>query len=208
MKKLTIIAMLLLGLAACDDSSTYGTGPEKGERGEQGIQGPRGATGEKGDKGDVGPAGPKGEDGLHGTNGKDGKDGLTGQTGPVGPQGPKGDTGAVGPKGEPGESAIKPQVYLTPTYGKCVKLMSGVYMKNEGEKADFYNNSSCSHGTNDSGVYCDNVTDGELGGNDREVCTIIFSNQKMYRYTIVGRDEDMCVVEETFVDLPAYKRLD
>ena len=168
----------------------------------------------------VGPQGPQGIPGES-IEGPEGTQGIPGVSivGPQGPFGPKGMTGAsgqsivgpVGPKGNPGEdgvNAIKPQVYLIPTRGKCVQLDSGIYVENEGDVADFYKTSSCNHGSNDSNVYCNNVTDGEVGASDREVCTVIFSNQKMYRFTIVGRGSDMCVVEETFVDLPAYKLLD
>lgn len=200
--KLSIIIVALAMLVGCKSRSRFTSGPVT-VKGDQGIQG------------ETGPSGLRGEQGLPGINGKDGLDGLQGDRGVPGPAGPKGDkglpgqsiTGPTGPAGKNGKNAIKPQIYLIPTYNKCVKLMSGVYVKNEGRVADFYNNSNCSHGTNDDGVYCNDVVDGERGGSDREVCTVVFSNQKMYRFTVVGQDDDMCVVEETFLDLPAYKTL-
>jgi len=208
--KLLLICSIALLFVGCKADSKFGTGggetekevPVKGEKGDQGLKGDTGA------KGDTGPKGMQGESGPIGPQGNDGAVGATGATGPRGATGSPGSNGRDGIDGKDGENAIAPQVYLTPVYNKCVKLMSGIYMKNEGDKADFYNNSSCSHGTNDDGVYCNNVTDGELGGDDREVCTIVFANKTMYRYTIVGRGEDMCVVEEKFINLPNFKTLD
>lgn len=122
-----------------------------GPQGEQGEPGPQGATGPRG------PVGPKGDKGDRGGQGTKGDKGDKGERGPVGATGPKGD------KGDPGEDGDE-CVYLTiqalPNHGECVYLGHDIWVENEGNKVDVYNNDQCDHNPAPFDAYCDNLKPG------------------------------------------------
>lgn len=91
---LTVVALLVVPLAACDqltDEEIAELKVElKGEQGPEGLEGPGG------------PAGPEGPEGSAGPEGAIGSTGSTGATGPAGPAGPEGAKGSRGSKGSTG----------------------------------------------------------------------------------------------------------
>ena len=178
-----------------------------GQDGKNGLNGKNGAQGPKGDKGDkgmTGAQGPKGNTGATGKQGPQGKQGIQGPKGATGSQGPKGADGKDGKNGVDGNDTIKTQVYLVPTYGKCVKLAPGIYAKNEGDHADIYNNDECRHSGGNRIAICNDLTDAEDTDKytQNEVCEVIRSTE-IYQYTIQGQDSDLCIVQRHYTNLPA-----
>ena len=48
-------------------------------------------------------------------------------------------------------------VFSIPVVGECTQLNDGVWIENEGNKADIYNNSDCNHNPLPKTAYCDNI---------------------------------------------------
>jgi len=77
------------------------------------------------------------------------------------------------------DEALK--IYQTPTEGACVQVGEGVYVENEGSKADVYNNDQCNHSPEPNAAICDNLTPGH-------VCYAGTT-----QYSIQGTEDDMVV---------------
>lgn len=138
--------------------------------GSDGAAGKDGADGAKGDKGERGAVGATGAQGRTGATGARGATGATGQTGAQGRQGDQGVAGADGRDGNDGKdgadgrNGVVLSTTLAPVAGVCHNLAPGVWAKNEGMKADVYDNNQCSHQGpvgkyDDNGTICNNVSD-------------------------------------------------
>lgn len=163
--------MLVLAVVGCKkDEANYNNNPgavgPTGEVGATGPQGPQGLQGDPGVQGPIGPqgsigltgaAGPQGVQGIQGVAGAKGATGATGPQGATGPTGPAGAAGATGPTGLTGPKGVITKITSIPTGGQCVNLGDGIYVENEGDHADIYNNSSCDHGPNPKKAYCDDM---------------------------------------------------
>ncbi len=193
MKKLIMLIAVMTVLVGCDDETATATARDgvqgiqgeqglQGETGEQGLQGEKGETGLTGATGLTGKTGAKGETGQAGQNGKDGESCTIKATangalitcangvqvalknGEDGKDGEDGQDGQDGKDGEDGSDGSVLSTTLAPVAGVCHEVAPGIFAKNEGFKADVYNNDQCSHlgdvGTySDAGTICNNVSD-------------------------------------------------
>lgn len=157
----------------CPENTTFlanGTAGADGKDGINGTNGVDGATGATGATGLTGATGATGSQGIQGVAGRTGAQGATGAQGEQGKTGAQGETGARGvagkdgADGKDGSDGVILSTTLAPVAGVCHLIAPGVWAKNEGMKADIYNNDQCSHlgpvGTySDAGTICNNVSD-------------------------------------------------
>ena len=81
------------------------------------------------------PEGTPGVDGTDGLNGSDGVDGLPG---------------------------LIHTSFAIPTHGACYQVAPGLYVENEGDHVDVYNNSDCAHSPAPKKALCNNVYEQEV----------------------------------------------
>ena len=167
-----------------------GTNGTDGVDGVDGANGLNGQDGKDGADGQDGLNGTNGRDGASGVGiqssrvvngdliitytdgsvvnagrvkGDTGATGSTGATGAAGQNGTNGINGTNGADGQDGADAVILSTTQMPVAGVCHMIAPGVWAKNEGMKADIYNNNDCSHqgdvGTyNDNGTICNNLS--------------------------------------------------
>ena len=177
--KVIILIMCLVLLAGCNkDEATVNTG-SGGVAGPAGPTGPTGEAGVVGLQGEQGIQGPQGIQGLTGATGAAGSQGLTGATGS------NGQTGAIGPQGLAGATGAKgviAKITQINTQGVCIHLGDSIYVENEGDHADLYNNSTCDYSPNPKKKYCDNMKT-ESNNLESIACRVglrVFTIQKTY----------------------------
>lgn len=82
-------------------------------------------------------------------------------------------------------------IYDIPTRGQCVDLGDGVYVENEGNEADIYNNDDCDHGPGSKKVLCDDLK--SSNGKSESVCWV-----GRRQFSILGNGLDMKLYEIDF----------
>ena len=147
-------------------TGAQGAKGDKGDAGHNGLNGAQGIQGIQGIQGATGARGAQGIQGLTGATGEAGKQGIAGVAGSNGQDGKDGQDGADGTNGVDGKDGADAVILSTtqmPVAGVCHMIAPGVWAKNEGMKADIYNNDECSHQGavgeyNDNGTICNNLS--------------------------------------------------
>lgn len=172
-----------------------------GINGQDGKDGLNGLNGVDGSDGKNGLNGQNGADGLNGKDGEDGddckivdsadgakitcggatvevEDGKDGADGQDGTNGLNGKDGKDGLNGKDGTDGVVLSTVLAPITGKCYNVAPGIWVENEGDHADVYNNNQCSHlgkaeKYNDAGAICNDIEPyGKFDYSSGEICWV------------------------------------